>query len=299
MAAATEQAELLPPKELIAVNAFGVHDIPNDMYHADPVPGGSLSSSGAKRLLPPSTPAHFDHQRKHGQPPKKAFDLGHAAHRLVLSEGAEIEVIPGERWDTNIAKAAVAKAREEGRIPLKEKDHEVVKAMAEKIREHPIASQLFKPGSGKAEQSLFWRDVQSGIVRRARLDWLPNPNPNGRLIIPDYKTTHDASPLAAQKTMEDWDYALQADWYEDGAEELGLSNDAVMVLVMQEKTAPYLVAVYQPDATAMRIAAWRNRTAIDIYAACTKSGRWPGYSDDVELLALPGWAEQRYLQEMP
>lgn len=283
----------------IVITEFGVHGIPDSAYHADPFPGGSLSSSGAKRLLPPSTPAHFDYQRTHGQPPKKAFDLGHAAHRLVLSEGAEIEVIPGERWDTNVAKAAVAKARAEGHIPLKEKDYLVVQAMAEKIREHPIASQLFKPGSGKAEQSLFWRDVQSGVTRRARLDWLPNPNPNGRLIIPDYKTTHNASPQTAQKTMDDWDYALQADWYEDGVEELGLSNEAVLVLVMQEKTPPYSVAVYQPDATAMRIAAWRNRTAIEIYAECTKTDHWPAYSDDVELLALPGWAEARYLQEMP
>lgn len=287
-----------PPLAPIVITEFGVHDIPNDAYHADPFPGGSLSSSGAKRLLPPSTPAHFDHQRKHGQPPKKAFDLGHAAHRLVLSEGAEIEVVNGERWDTNAAKAAVAKARAEGRTPLKEKDFDVVEAMAEKIREHPIASELFKPGSGKAEQSLFWRDVQSGIARRARLDWLPNANPNGRLIIPDYKTTHSASPMTAQKVMDDWDYALQADWYEDGVEELGLSNEAVLVLVMQEKTPPYAVAVYQPDATAMRIAAWRNRTAINIYAQCTKDDRWPAYSDDVELLSLPGWAEARYLQEM-
>jgi len=287
------------PTEPVVITTAGIYDIPNEEYHRDPYLGGSLSCSGAKRLIPPSTPAHFDHQRKHGQPPKAVFDLGHAAHTLVLSEGAEIEVVPGDRWDTNVAKAAVAEARAAGRIPLKEKDYEIVQAMAEKIRAHPIASALFKPGSGKAEQSLFWRDVQSGVIRRARLDWLPNPNPNGRLIIPDYKTTHNANPIAAQKTMNDWDYALQADWYEDGVEELGLSNEAVLVLVMQEKTPPYEVAVYQPDATAMRIAQWRNRTAINIYAECTQSGRWPGYSDDVELLALPGWAESRYLQEMP
>ncbi len=287
------------PAEPVVIDTFGVHDIPNDIYQADPFPGGSLSSSGAKRLLAPSTPAHFAYEREHGRPSKPEYDFGHAAHTLVLSEGEAIEVIERETWNTNEVKAQVAEARAAGRVPLKRSDYEIVQAMAEQIHQHPIASKLFEAGAGKAEQSLFWRDVQSGVTRRARLDWLPNPNPGGRLIIPDYKTTHDASPQAAQKSMNDWNYALQADWYEDGSEELGLSNEAVLVLVMQEKTPPYLVAVYQPDATAMRIAAWRNRTAINLYAECTESGRWPGYSDDVELLALPGWAESRYLQEMP
>jgi hypothetical protein len=37
----------------------GVYDLPADVYHADPVPpelGGSLSSSGAKLLLPRPAP---------------------------------------------------------------------------------------------------------------------------------------------------------------------------------------------------------------------------------------------------
>ena len=41
----------------LAVAEFtaGVYDIPEDLYHRDPVPGGSLSCSGAKKLLPPSS----------------------------------------------------------------------------------------------------------------------------------------------------------------------------------------------------------------------------------------------------
>jgi hypothetical protein len=43
----------------------GVYDIAEDHYHADPVPGGSLSNSGAKKLLPPSCPAKFAYEREH------------------------------------------------------------------------------------------------------------------------------------------------------------------------------------------------------------------------------------------
>ena len=30
-------------------------------------------------------------------------------------------------------------------------------------------------------------------------------------------------------------------------------------------------------------------SALDIYAECTASGRWPGYADDVVLAELPPW----------
>src|SRR5258708_26204894 len=42
----------------------GVYGIPADAYHADPIEGGSLSSSGARRLLPPGCPALFRQDRK-------------------------------------------------------------------------------------------------------------------------------------------------------------------------------------------------------------------------------------------
>ncbi len=34
------------------ITAPGVYVIPADDYHADPVPGGSISASGARRILP-------------------------------------------------------------------------------------------------------------------------------------------------------------------------------------------------------------------------------------------------------
>lgn len=72
--------------EPLAVTEPGVYDdMPEHVYLADPVPGGSLSFSGAKALLPPSCPALYRHQRDHGRPPKPAFDFGHAVHSMVLA----------------------------------------------------------------------------------------------------------------------------------------------------------------------------------------------------------------------
>lgn len=272
----------------------GVYDIPADAYHADPVPGGSLSSSGARRLLPPSCPALFRYEQLHGRKPRRVFEVGHAAHALVLGTGPELVKVDADSWRTNAAKDAAAQARERGAVPLLPDEYAEIHAMADALRAHPVARALFDPDHGTPEQSLFWRDKPSGIWRRAMLDWLPDPG-RGRLIVPDYKTTTCAAPDELSKTVHKYGYHQQHAQYVDGAQALGLGGqDAAFVFVFQEKTAPYLVTVIELDALALRIGRDLNRQAIDLYAQCSRSGVWPGYSDDVVLTPLPVWVERAY-----
>jgi hypothetical protein len=86
-------------------------DISDTDYHGDK---DSLSSSGAKALLPPSCPAIFKQWRDHGRPPKKEYDFGHAAHRYVLGKGSEIVLVDADSWRTNKAKDAKDAAYAEG-----------------------------------------------------------------------------------------------------------------------------------------------------------------------------------------
>lgn len=273
----------------------GVYDLPVEEYHADPVSGGSLSSSGARRLLPPGCPAAFQYWRTHPQPPSRAFDFGHAAHKVVLGEGAALEIVDADNWKTKAAREQRDEAYTEGRIPLLAGEHEVVLEMAEVLRAHPIAGALFAPGSGKPEQTLVWQD--GPVWRRALLDWLPEHR-GGRLIIPDYKTCDSADPETLQRAIARYGYHQQADWYSDGVRALGLAVDPAFVFVFQEKTPPYLVTVAEPDAASMRIARFLNRQAIDLYAECVANERWPGYSDDVELIPLPVYIENRYREDV-
>ena len=69
----------------------GVYTLPADEYHADPVKGGSLSSSGARKIL--ECPARFRWERDHPPVPTDAFNFGHAAHKLVLGAGPDVEVV--------------------------------------------------------------------------------------------------------------------------------------------------------------------------------------------------------------
>jgi hypothetical protein len=269
----------------------GIYDgIPDDVYHGDPVPEGSLSNSGAKLLLPPNCPAVF-HAERGIQVIKDTFDFGHAAHQKVLGVGPEIAVIDHEVWNTKVAKEEVAAAREAGLVPLKRAAYDQVESMAAAILAHPFAAQLFS--AGKAEQSAFWRDERTGIWLRARFDWLPDPVDGRRMIIPDYKTAVSAEPDKWSKAAADHGYHMQDAHYTEAAVALGLDDDPAFVFVVQEKRPPYVVTVIELDPDAKRLGAVQNRRARDIYKRCTDTGHWPGYADDeVVQVALPAWFMQ-------
>lgn len=275
----------------------GVYDMSAEDYHKDPVreQGGSLSSTGARKIL--ACPALYRHEQDNPQPPKKHFDYGTAAHKLVLGDGPELVRVDHDNWRSKKAQDARDEAHARGAIPLLTHEYQQVHDMAAALREHPVASALFAPDSGKPEQTLIWVDRRTGVWRRARFDWLRNPG-SGRLLIPDYKTTANAAPEAAQKSIYNFGYHQQGDFYEDAPLALGMAEEAVFLLVFQEKTPPYLITVVQPDPDAMRIAAARNRQAIDKWIECRESGHWPGYGDDIHLLPLPPWALNRELDDL-
>lgn len=280
----------------ILIDQPGVYDLEAHVYHSDPVRGGSLNCSGAKKLLPPSCPAKYLASKTAGQEYRVEFDMGHAAHAKVLGAGAPIAVIDAEDWKTKAAREERDEARGEGLTPLLRRDADVVDAMADALRVHPIASALFNPEQGKAEQTLIWRDEHTGIYRRAMLDWLPNSVPGQRLVVGDYKTCASAEPKAISKAMENYGYMQQAPWYLDGVKALGLhgSQEPAFVFVFQEKTPPYLVTVAQPNPDALLWGARLNAKAIDTYRRCTATGVWPGYTDDVISVGLPAWALRQH-----
>jgi hypothetical protein len=294
MSAAQEIGELLTEQ----VDQFERHPVtepgiwprmPEAIYFADPVAAGSLSQSGAKKLLPPYCPAIYKHERDHGRPDTAAFDLGHAAHAEVLGTGSPIVEVESDDWRSKKAQQARDEARAAGGVPLLTADVQRVKAMAAKLREHPVASMLFA-GNGVPEASAFWVDDETGVWRRARFDWLPEPV-DGRLIIPDYKSAQTANPAAFAKSASDYGYHMQAPWYMDAARALLDVDDVSFLFVVQQKTPPYLVTVVELDRAALDIGHALNRRALNVYAQCVERGEWPDYSadDGVSLVALPYW----------
>jgi hypothetical protein len=288
-----------PPEPDAAFEA-GVRDgMPEAIYHADPVPGGSLSSSGARRLLAPSCPARFRYERDHPPASTRSMERGTAAHRLVLGTGAEIVLIAADDWRTKAAKEQGEEARAAGKVPLLAAEYRKVTEMASALAAHPWAGALFDPDAGRPEQSLFWPDRLAGIWRRARLDWLPDPG-RRRLLVTDYKTCTSADPDSIARSVYTFGYYMQAAWYLDGVQALGIAEDPAFIFVCQETAPPYLVNVIQLDWTALRAGSERNRTAIERYRDCMSTGIWPGFNPDIRdipVISLPPWAARRLDEE--
>lgn len=277
-------ADTVDPTVLIGVP--GIHDrIPEQEYHAHT---GSLSVSGAKTLLD-KTPAHFKWDRDHGRASKPAFNLGHAAHTVILGRGAELALVDANDWRTKAAQEQRSLAYATGKTPLLRDEYEQVLGMAKAIRANPLAAALFDPDHGRPEQSGYWIDKPTSITRRFRVDWLPESN-GARLLVPDLKTTVDASPRAISKTMANFSYGSQASWYEEGLRALGVAESPVFLFVFVEKVPPYVVTVAQPSAEVLAWGQRRNRRAIELYKRCIDTDTWPGYSDDVVHIDLPRWA---------
>jgi hypothetical protein len=267
----------------------GLYDIPAELYHQDPIPGGSLSSTGIRRLT--DCPARFKYFLDHPEPYKPEFEFGTAAHTVILGNGPELVVVDEKRWDTDETKARVAAIRAAGNVPLKAEARQRIDDMAEVLARHPEAADLLTPGSGIAEQSAFWPD-DNGIWRRARFDWLRPEE------IVDYKTARSVHPDALQKAVNEHGYHQQERWYLKIAVELGLiPPSGSFKFICQEKQPPYLVTVAELDFPAQVIGDELNDRALHTYAMCLSTGHWPAYSEGTHHISLPPWVERKYAQE--
>jgi PDDEXK-like domain of unknown function (DUF3799) len=281
------QADTVPQ----TITEPGFYQLTDTEYHADPVPGGSLSSGGARKLLEPAGPARFDHERRNPPPSKPEFEFGKAAHAVVLGAGADLAVFDASSWRTNAAKDFQHMALLEGRIPLLAAEYEQIQAMAAVVQQHEHAGPLFAQGAGVAEQSGFWIDSDTGQWCRFRADWIKHRQPGRRLVAADYKTCRSAAPADLTRDVWNYGYYVQAPWYLNGVRALGLDDDPVFVFVAQEKTPPYLVHTFQLDPAALRAGAAACRKALRIYAECRRTGVWPGYpTDEITTISLPPWA---------
>lgn len=267
----------------------GVYDITADDYHADPVPGGSLSSTGARKLLPPGCPALYHYEQGHQQAkPARHLEFGTAVHTLAFGDGPGLVRIDADSYKTKEAQQAAAKARAQGAVPLLAAEMQQAEDMAAALLAHPQAGDLLT--DGEAEQTYLWRDPETGIWCRARMDYV-RP---GEVV--DLKTTQDVSLDALIKTIHKWGYHQQRDWYIRGYRAIW-GHDPEWKFIFIDKNPPYLITVVDCDVTSALIGEARNRRARHIFAECQRTGIWPAHDQQIWTLPLPAWAEKNDLEE--
>lgn len=259
-----------------------VHGLDEATYHSHP----ALSYSTSKHYL--RSPAHYLHALNNRKE-KKEFDFGHAVHGLVLGTGMGVVAIPESvlasngAASTTAAKAFIAEARAEGKVPLKAETFETVRATANAVLENREARRLLElPGA--PEVSLFATDPDTGVEIRGRLDYLTGVKPI------DLKTTTEATPRKIVRAITEFDYDLQGAMYR---RLVHLTHGGVadpMVHIYVETGAPHGVQVVElADEGWIRGGDVKLDTVLERHAGCIESGVWPGYDNGTLYLAPPIW----------
>lgn len=276
----------------------GIHDrVAADAYHSGATATPSLSASVAKLLISKS-PAHARAAHPILNPDlvreqKTEFDIGTAAHALLLEGEDILAVWAGKDWRTNEAKAFKATAYDEGRIPAKLDQAHAVRAMAaaarDQLQQHAAQPPLFV--DGKPEQTLVWED-EGGVVCRARLDWLRDDYE----AVDDYKTTGaSADPMAWTRTMYGMGADVQVAFYIRSVERL-TGIRPLFRFAVQETYEPYALSVVDLAPAAIALAETKVDRAITLWAECLEKDFWPAYPTAVASIELPTWEELRWLE---
>jgi len=274
-------------------------DMKESVYHSDPAPAPSLSSSVAKVLLNAS-PRHAwtehpqlnpDHEPKK----KNTFDLGSAAHFLVLGSTERLALGEWDAWRKAEAKEFKAAAYESDQTPLTPEEWERVQEMERAVRQqldvHSEASEAFK--GGKPEVSMFWEEpTQHGpIWCRARLDYYVE----GSHIFDDFKSTGIlAHPEAFQRNFFEMGYDFQSAFYSRGIRKVLGIEDPTFRFVVAENKPPFALCVHALPPAERVMADRKVELAIQKWGECLHSGIWPGYPNVTCYLEAPGWTRAKW-----
>jgi hypothetical protein len=266
-------------------------DVPEATYHAHP----ALSSTGARRIL--ESPARYKYWTEHQQPGKQAYDVGTAAHALILGTGSGTVEYPEEHITASGAvstkAATIAWAEEQranGLTPIAPAQARKVNGMAEAVLAHETAGPLLER-DGNSEASVFATDETTGVPMRARFDRLAN-------IGIDLKTTAKlASADGFARTVASYGYDVQQEFYERVYTQATGQERIPFVFIVVETEAPHLVGVHSLDVVWQQMGAAKVQRSLETFAECTATGVWPGYDTDVQLLSPPNWLTYQFEDE--
>lgn len=260
----------------------GLYEMPDAEYQADPCEVISLRSSTAW-LIHDKTPAHAFHSCSRLNPAfkpenKRHFDIGKAAHTLLLGRGADYAIVHETDYRKRDARDTKEQIIAAGKTPLLAAEAEQVKAMSKAANRQiqtmidagTIAASPFD--STQTEKVIVWLD--QGVMCRAMLDGL---SIDGE-IVSEYKTEGEtAAPATWQWKARRMGYIFRLAFYRRGLEALKIAYSPTFNIFVQEKTAPFLLALYRIDDELLARADADVIAAMKRWRRCLETSAWPGY----------------------
>lgn len=287
------------------VTGPGLFRMPAEVYHADPAPEPSLSSSIAKVLVDQSAEhARALHPRltmasepEAERDPTRVMETGTAAHRLILGEGAELVRLDGDDYRKAAVKEARAAAYAVGKAPILRPDYAKAAALAEQVTQRLARTPGCEGFPGAAAEVVGIHRHKSGVWVRIMCDKLEiGPR---HAVIWDVKTgDQSAAPQTLGRRIETMSLDIQAGLYVDVIEALfpHLSGRVQFRWIFAENAAPNAISVAQADATTLHVGRRRVAVALHRWKVAMRTGEWTGYPSQIIHAEYPEWAAKRWAE---
>lgn len=266
-------------------------------YHADDTGDTPTLSASIAQLLITRSPAHAkaahpklnpDYERE----TESKWDIGTAAHSLLLEGIENVHIVQADNWRTKAAQEERDEARANGRVPLLANQWDRVRRMVDAANRQ-LDNQHLNPRpftDGTPEVCIAF-DID-GVKCRALVDWVHT----GGVAVADYKTTSAiAHPAAWGKTA----LAIGADIQvvmHSLAVEAAYGSVPEWVYVVQETYEPFALSVLRPAPSFVALGTDKVRAAVKVWRDCLTTNRWPGYPMGVSPLEPPPWAISQWLE---
>lgn len=264
------------------------------------------------KLISRKSPAHFKHwvEDPDADVVTPALAFGKALHCAILEPEVFARsycILPADAPDrptqamlNAIKRSGSSQARIDwwsdwnaihgAKTVLSAADYDRVQGMAESVRRHPMVGPAL--ASAKREVTLRWSEtvtLEDGteveVPCKARIDvW-----DDELMFFADPKSCESAHPHDFANAVAGYGYHIQHWHYGRGAEACGIPLKAFLFLAIESK-APYVCAAWPIDPAAEELGEKKRDAAMHTLARCLHTGQWPGYSDTLTPLSLPGWA---------
>jgi exodeoxyribonuclease VIII len=233
------------------------------------------------------SPAHYKYWKDNPQEDTPSLLFGRAAHKYILETYDfynEFAVAPScdrrtkegkEIWNRFVADS-------EGKDIITEEQFKQIDEMRNYAYATPFVNKLL---SGEKELSFFGTDEDTGLALKVRPDCITEWN--GKNILIDYKTCTDCENTKFYRDSIKFGYDLQLAYYLDVLKQ-NTSKDYMVVIIAQEKTAPYVTNVFQLSENYLESGRELYKEMLKVYKECLETDNWYGYmKDGISILGQP------------
>lgn len=262
------------------------------MSNADYRKSCGISSTELKKIA--KSPAHYKHWKENPTEDTPALLFGRACHKYMLEKEAffdEFAVAPSIDRRTKEGKAewSLFLDTNEGKDIITQADFVKIQEMHAALYSTPFVERLL---SGQKELSFFTEDEETGLIIKARPDCLKVVGDTHVYV--EYKTCDSADSDDFMKQAIKLMYDLQISYYKDILDK-NFGCEHSVILIAQEKTAPYLVNVLEANEYFIRSGRDMYKEMLRRYADCVETGNWYGYMQNgINSLGLPSWLQKMY-----